>query len=78
MLFTFYSTHQLIQAEGILKEEGFQLKVLPLPPEMTRGCGMGLWVEGDPLQISQVLGRAGLSLQGVYRQEGESYKLERK
>lgn len=78
MVFIFFSIHDLIQAEGLLKEKGFLIKVLPLPPEMASGCGMGLVIQvEDPLLVTRVLQPAGLVVRAVYREEDGGYKRER-
>ncbi len=78
MLFTFFTVHDLIRGEDLLKKNGFKPKILPLPLELTSGCGMGLELEVlDPLEINALLSTHDLSLKGVYREEEGSYVQER-
>lgn len=79
MLFTFFTVHDLIRGEDLLKKNGFKPKILPLPVEIASGCGMGLELEVlDPLEICTLLSTHDLALKGVYREEKGSYIQERK
>lgn len=41
-LLTFSSTHHALKAEEILKEEGIDLEVVPIPREISAECGLGM------------------------------------
>ncbi len=70
MLFTFFTIHDLIRGEEILKREGLYLKIRPLPPEMTAGCGMGLEVVDSSLQrILDIFSSSHLTIKSIYREE---------
>lgn len=70
MLFTFFTIHDLIRGEEILKKEGLYLRIRPLPPEMTAGCGMGLEVVDSNLQrILNLFSSSHLSIRGIYREK---------
>lgn len=73
MLITFSTIHHLIKAEHLLKEKGIKGKILPLPPKMADGCGMGLEVqEGDLSIVMQLFEGEDLLVRGLW--QDASYK----
>lgn len=41
-IITFESTHHAIASEKLLKEKGFHIRIIPVPTEITAGCGLSV------------------------------------
>ncbi len=52
-IFTFVSTHQAMVAEAVLHEAGVKLEVVPLPRELSAGCGLALRVSLEDLPAAK-------------------------
>lgn len=41
-IITFESTHEAMRCEKVLKDKGFKVRIIPLPSEISAGCGLSL------------------------------------
>ena len=51
-LIAFQNPHYVMMAERILKREGIRVFVLPLPAQISAGCGLCLAVEPEDMEKS--------------------------
>jgi hypothetical protein len=59
----FGSTHDVIKAERILREQGLELRVVFLPRRLTHECAMGIQLAGkDVLKAGPLLAGRGVSV----------------
>jgi hypothetical protein len=74
-IFTFDSTQQAMRCEKELKEEGFTVRIIPTPREITASCGLSLRFEKkDQGIIQDKVREQGLEIMGIYRVEKEGLK----
>lgn len=74
-IFTFDSTQQAMRCEKELKAEGFAVRIIPTPREITASCGLSLRFEKqDQPTIQKKVDDQGLEILGVYRVEKEGLK----
>lgn len=74
-IFTFDSTQQAMRCEKELKSEGFVVRIIPTPREITASCGLSLRFEKkDQALIQKKVDSQGLEILGVYRVEKEGLK----
>ncbi len=74
-IFTFDSTQQAMRCEKEMKAEGFAVRIIPTPREITASCGLSLRFEKqDQAVIQEKVDRQGLEILGVYRVEKEGLK----
>ncbi|MBM3237088.1 DUF3343 domain-containing protein [Candidatus Poribacteria bacterium] len=63
----FHSTQTAIKAEKILKGAGIQIKLIPVPRQLSSDCGICLRFEFDDAQmIESTLVSKGVQIAGVY------------
>jgi hypothetical protein len=66
----FASTHFAIRAEKIAKEKGLDVKLVPVPRQLSSDCGVCLRFSWDQKnRIEEVLNQAGLQTEGVHSLE---------
>lgn len=70
LIVAFPSTHDAIKAETVAKRAGLSVRVIPLPPEVSAGCGLAL---RSPLEEEAAL-RELLDREEV---KGDFYRLTR-
>jgi hypothetical protein len=55
-LITFKSTHHAIASEKILLDAGLNIRIIPVPTEITAGCGLSIkYDEADLLTIHPLI-----------------------
>ncbi len=64
-IITFESTHTAIATEKQLASAGLNVRLIPVPPQITAGCGLALRFEINVLKTIQVM-CAGLSDSAFY------------
>lgn len=52
ILFTFKNTHYVMLAEKVLLRAGVNVSVLPLPPQISAGCGLCIGMAADEREIA--------------------------
>ncbi len=74
----FHSIHKVMQAEKALRAAGLDVRVMPVPRQLSSDCGLSIafrW--GDREAVDEVLGGVGCAYEelhvwrdGGYRREG--------
>ncbi|HSH68858.1 MAG TPA: DUF3343 domain-containing protein [Deferrisomatales bacterium] len=70
----FHSIHRVMRAEKELKSAGFDVRLLPVPRELSSDCGLSLafrW--GDWSRVRLALDVADCSAEQVYQRDGGGY-----
>jgi hypothetical protein len=61
--FGFASTHDALDAEGLLGDVGIEVVPIPTPASIGAGCGIALRLDpGDEARASEYLVRAGIQV----------------
>lgn len=64
---SFDSTHHAIKGEKILKDSGYNIRVIPTPREVTASCGLSIKFEEKDLgKIQTIIGNNELSIKGIF------------
>jgi hypothetical protein len=71
MLYTFNTTHDAIAAEKALLDHGISVRVMPMPPQISAGCGIALRISREDAAAAQ--NAAGVPIQGIYKIQGTAY-----
>jgi hypothetical protein len=67
-LVAFTSTHSAIKAEKELIIEGISVKIIPVPREITAGCGLSIRFNLEDLdKVRKKLADNGIETYGYYR-----------
>lgn len=71
LIVAFESSHDAMKAETLLNREGLSVRLIPLPPEVSAGCGLTLRSELDQeSKVREILQREVI--------KGDFYRLIRK
>ena len=63
----FASTHFAIRAEKIAKEKGLDVKLVPVPRQLSSDCGVCLRFSWDlKSKIEETLNQAGVPREGIH------------
>ena len=66
-LFTFNSTHQAMLMEKVIKENGYGIRLIPIPRSLSASCGLAARVALEEFEvISKVAEDNGVEIAGVY------------
>jgi hypothetical protein len=72
MLVLFQSTHAVINAEKMCRQEGVQAKVIPVPRSLSSDCGMALDIATDQRErVAQLLENGRIDFQ-IHEQDEAS------
>ena len=75
-LLIFNSIHKVMSAEGALKREGLDVRVMPVPRSLSSDCGLSLtFVLDEREEVERVLDESGHPAEQTYRVEGDVYLL---
>jgi hypothetical protein len=70
----FNSIHRVMKAEKLLKEQRFQMLLIPVPRTLQSDCGLAIrYAESDREKIERVLGKADLLPHELYRLCAEGF-----
>jgi hypothetical protein len=59
----FPSVHHTLKGEELLKEKGYQILIVPVPPFINEGCGLGIKVkEVDRDKVCAYLEEKGVTI----------------
>ena len=71
LIVAFESSHDAMKEETLLNREGLSVRLIPLPPEVSAGCGLALRSELDQeSKVREILQREVI--------KGDFYRLIRK
>lgn len=66
-LISFESTHMAIKSEKLLKEESLDIRIIPVPREITSSCGLSLRINPiDYKRSREILDRNTIEFSGCY------------
>ena len=74
-LLVFLSVHQVMKAEKLLKHQGVNVDLIPLPREISSDCGVA--IELPVAMMEEALGflkQNGLSIHGCYTKNHRTYE----
>jgi hypothetical protein len=70
----FHSIHRVMRAEKELKTAGFDVRLLPVPRQLSSDCGLSLGFRyPDRTRVEARLDAAGCPAEEVYRWQEEGY-----
>lgn len=70
----FHSIHRVMKAEKVLKAEGLQVLLIPVPRQLSSDCGLALRFGPDERErIEAVLQQEGLPVVELYQRQGEAF-----
>jgi len=63
----FHSTAHALRAEKVLKQSGFQIKMIPTPRQLSSDCGMALRFDrADAEQVTATLKEKKVPVNGIH------------
>ena len=72
----FHSIHRVMQAEKLLKQQGADILLIPVPRQLTSDCGLAIrYPETERARVESALAEAGLAPAETYRRQGAKYLL---
>jgi hypothetical protein len=72
---TFHSVHEALHFEKIIKAEGLELQLVPVPREISSSCGIAAKFSPELRpQIEDIADREQLEIDGVYVLEEKARK----
>lgn len=73
---TFHSTHAALAFESLLKENNIEIKIIPVPRELSASCGLaGRFFSSDFDQVLNLTTKKSLVISQIYEIiDGEYYK----
>lgn len=74
---SFGSTHKVLKAEKILKENDITFRLNPAPKEIAKYCALVITVEDEETVdiIKKLLLENDLPVKGIFKKEGESFEI---
>lgn len=79
IIVAFESTHDAIKSETLTGREGIAARLIPIPPEVSAGCGLALRIAPEAeLLVRQILAEANvLGSYYVLKRDGSKRSVER-
>jgi len=73
-LMIFNSVHKVMRVEKAMKGEGLEVKIMPVPRQLSSDCGLTVTFSMDQMdRVEELLEFEGLVPDELYRLEGDSY-----
>ncbi len=73
----FHSIHRVMKAEKVLKLEGADILLIPVPRQLTSDCGLAIrYPEPERSRVLQVLRREDLLPAELYSYDGKEFRRE--
>lgn len=71
----FHSIHRVMKAEKILKGEGAEVLLIPVPRQLSSDCGLALrFADSDREHVEGLLEAANLIPEELYRKDAENFE----
>lgn len=71
----FHSIHRVMKAEKVLKKEGLDVRLMPVPRQLSSDCGLSLAFRlADRAAVSQALEEQGCPFEELHAREGDGYR----
>ena len=75
ILFTFYSTHLALAFERELKSSEINLKITPVPRQISSSCGLSGRINGQDLEkVKKVCNDNQIEYEDIYQINEENFK----
>lgn len=66
-LFTFDSSNKSIKAERVLRKNKLAARVIPVPEELSKGCGFAVRLDGNLEEAKNFLQEKEIYTKGIYK-----------
>ena len=66
-LFTFDSSNKSIKAERVLRKNKLAARVIPVPEELSKGCGFAVRLDGNLQEAKNFLQEKEIYPKGIYK-----------
>lgn len=66
-LFTFDSSNKSIKAERVLRKNKLAARVIPVPEELSKGCGFAVRLDGNLEEAKNFLREKEIYPKGIYK-----------
>lgn len=66
-LFTFDSSNKSIKAERVLRKNKLAARVIPVPEELSKGCGFAVRLDGNLEEAKNFLQEKEIYPKGIYK-----------
>ena len=71
----FHSIHRVMKAEKTLKASGLDVRLMPVPRQLSADCGLSIACRlADRQAIEQTLEEAGCAYEELHAREGDAYR----
>lgn len=71
----FHSIHRVMKAEKVLKKAGLDVRLMPVPRQLSSDCGLSLaFPMKDREAVEQVLEAHGCAFEELHAREAETYR----
>lgn len=75
VVMSFKTTHDAIRGESLVKKENIDARLIPLPPEISAGCGLALrLLAEDKDRIKSIFNKGEVSIDGYFSMVKENGK----
>ncbi|SFB32163.1 DUF3343 domain-containing protein [Clostridium frigidicarnis] len=75
-LIVFKNTHDAIQGEKVLKEEGLNVIIMPTPTYITKSCGISVrFNTSDVEKVKEIIGQDKMEIKNIYHKTDEKFEL---
>lgn len=75
IIFTFYSTHLALAFERELKSSEINVKITPVPRQISSSCGLSGRISARDLErVKEVCSDNQIEYEDIYQIEGENFK----
>ncbi|NMW85655.1 DUF3343 domain-containing protein [Peptoniphilus sp. AGMB00490] len=71
-ILTFDSSNKSIKAERVLRKNKLKARVIPIPEELSRGCGFSVKLEGELEIAKDFLKEKNIYSRGIYKFKEDS------
>ena len=70
----FHSIHRVMRAEKVLKRDGAQILLIPVPRQLTSDCGLAIrFAAAERERVERLLALERLSPAELYLRQGDAY-----
>lgn len=66
-LIVFDSTHHALAGEELLEDRGYQISVVPVPPEISADCGIAIKFADEETEILTIMKKSEIEFAGCYK-----------
>ncbi|RAK11751.1 uncharacterized protein DUF3343 [Halanaerobium saccharolyticum] len=75
IIFTFYSTHLALEFERELKNSEINVKIIPVPRQISSSCGLSGRINAQDLEkVKEICNDSEIEYEDIYQIKGENFK----